>query len=134
MSALKDIIVLDLSRGKAGAVASMFLADNGARVIRVSDDSRTNIFEISKNENFYETEFAFFNRGKELLKIDVSKELKFIESLLASADVVLDDCEPSERLSGLNICNIAKNFPHLIHCSITPYGNKSHLKKNRNSI
>ena len=130
MSALKDIIVLDFSKGKSGAVSSMFLADNGARVIRVSDNSQDDILKISKDEEFYETEFSFFNRGKELLKINISEEYKFIESLLASADVVIDDCGPSNDLYGLNISEITKKFPHIIHCSITPYGNKGPLKDN----
>ena len=69
MSALKGIIVLDLSRGKSGAVSSMFLADNGARVIRVLDNSNEDVLKISEDEKFYQTEFSFFNRGKELLKI-----------------------------------------------------------------
>ena len=46
MSALKGIIVLDLSRGKSGAVSSMFLADNGARVIRVLDNSNEDVLKI----------------------------------------------------------------------------------------
>lgn len=128
MSALKGIIVLDLSRGKSGAVSSMFLADNGARVIRVLDNSNEDVLKISEDEKFYETEFSFFNRGKELLKINISEELNFIESLLSSVDVLIDDCTPSENFHGLNISEIAKKFPHIIHSSITPYGNKGPLK------
>ena len=36
--ALDDITVLDLTRGAAGALATMFLGDNGARVIRILGD------------------------------------------------------------------------------------------------
>ena len=128
MSALKGIIVLDLSRGKSGAVSSMFLADNGARVIRVLDNSNEDVLKISEDEKFYQTEFSFFNRGKELLKINISEELNFIESLLSSVDVLIDDCTPSENFHGLNISEITKKFPHIIHSSITPYGNKGSLK------
>ena len=36
MSALNGTLVFDLTETKSGAICGMFLADNGARVIRLS--------------------------------------------------------------------------------------------------
>ena len=61
-SALSGITVIDLSDGLAAALASMFMADNGARVIRVvSDDS-----EVARKPDI----FAIYDRGKEVTRLN----------------------------------------------------------------
>ena len=60
-SALDGLTVVDLSTGRA-ALASMFLADNGARVVRVAcrDEDVVRAPDI----------FAVYDRGKEVALLD----------------------------------------------------------------
>src|SRR5262249_43886362 len=140
-SALDGIMVLDLTDGPAGALATMFLCDHGARVIRVVDSSDT-----APRRGGY----LVWDRGKECIRLDLSRivppvqhspesmthtptaseePLRSYERLLRSADVLVEDFAPSSRhqaivpfdwLSTLN--------PRLIHCSITAYGKSGPLK------
>ena len=92
-SALSGITVIDLSDGLAAALASMFLADNGARVIRVVSDSA----DASRTPDI----FAIYDRGKEVILLDVEKDSRRFNEMLASADVLLDDSPPSASARGL---------------------------------
>ena len=89
-SALDGITVVDLSTGKAGALASMFLADNGARVIRIA----------FRDEDVVRTPgiFAVYDRGKEILRLDPATTSRELRELCAGADVVLDDFAPGSSL------------------------------------
>ena len=55
-SALDGLKVLDLSDGMAGALAGMFLCDNGARVIRIDAPGGENIRS--------DLGYAVWDRGK----------------------------------------------------------------------
>ena len=124
-STLNGITVLDLSTGPAGSLATMFLSDQGARVIRLVD-----IDDTAPRRGGY----LVWDRGKSCIRLDFSQlgpqsgaapespGAAFIK-LIRGADVLVDDFAPdSERqrlvdadwLRGLN--------PRLIHCSITAYG------------
>ena len=120
-SALDDIMVVDLSTGKAGALASMFLADNGARVVRVafSDD------DVARAPGI----FAVYDRGKEVVRLDPAANSEELRGLCAGADVVLDDFAPGSSLSSrLGIDGLRSDNESLIHCSITAYGSDGPLR------
>ena len=68
MSALKDLLVIDASAGKPGAVAAMLLADNGARGVRL-DNSR----KFSDPDPVY----AIYDRGKEFVDISIEDTERF---------------------------------------------------------
>ena len=70
-SALDGITVVDLTRGMAGALAAMFLCDNGARVIRVED--------ASEPEHPRPVGYHIWNRGKESLTLDLARALSRAE-------------------------------------------------------
>ena len=63
-SALDGICVFDLTTGMAGALASMFLFDNGARVVRV----------VGNDESVLRREpgFALWDSGKEAVILDMT--------------------------------------------------------------
>ena len=67
-SALDGVTVVDITRGMAGALAAMFLCDNGARVIRVEDASDP---EHPRPEGY-----RIWNRGKESLALDLSEAVQ----------------------------------------------------------
>lgn len=131
-SALDGITVVDLTRGMAGALAAMFLCDNGARVIRVED--------ASEPEHPRPVGYHIWNRGKESLTLDLARalrglnndgstELVVFDKLVRKADVIVETFSPSsayqrlvdyERLRSINA--------GLIHCSITGYGKRGPLR------
>ena len=118
LSALSGITVIDLSDGLAAALASMFMADNGARVIRVvSDDS-----EVARKPDI----FAIYDRGKEVARLDPDGRSERIREMCRRADVLIDDRSPTREYPGLD--TLTDRDPHLVHCSITGYGSEGPLR------
>ena len=63
-STLDGITVLDLTQGPAGAYATMFLSDHGARVIRVVD---------TKDSTSRHGGYLVWDRGKECVRLDLAQ-------------------------------------------------------------
>ena len=61
-SALDGLTVVDLSTGRAAALASMFLSDNGARVVRLASRPE----DVVREPDI----FAVYDRGKEVTLLD----------------------------------------------------------------
>ena len=61
-SALDGLTVVDLSTGRAAALASMFLADNGARVVRVAWRDE----DVVREPDI----FAVYDRAKEVALLE----------------------------------------------------------------
>lgn len=120
-SALSGITVIDLSGGLAAALASMFMADNGARVIRVVfDDS-----EVVRKPDI----FAIYDRGKEVVRLDPDSSSERLHEMCRRADVLIEDLPPSVSLrEDLGLDTLADRNPLLVHCSITGYGSDGPLK------
>ena len=140
-SALDGITVLDLTDGMAGALASMFLCDNGARVIRVDGPGT----EDQRSDPGY----AVWDRGKESIFLDLSRalgdvqtnrrgmgetsvsrrELSHFHKLVMSSDVLLECFAPSSAFQTLvSYSELSSRNPRLVHCSITAYGREGPLK------
>ena len=140
-SALDGITVLDLTDGMAGALAGMFLCDNGARVIRV-EGSET---EDQRSDPGY----AVWDRGKESIFLDLSgalgdvqtdgrgigetsvnwRNLSHFHRLVMSNDVLLESFAPSSAFQTLvSYSGLSSRNPRLVHCSITAYGREGPLK------
>ena len=114
-SALSGTTVIDLSDGLAAALASMFLADNGARVIRVVSDSA----DVLRSPDI----FAIYDRGKEVVRLDLEKDSRRFQEMCAAADILLEDLPPSSSSRGLlGLDSIINLNPRIVHCSITGYG------------
>ena len=120
LSSLSGLTVIDFSTGLAAALATMFLADNGARVIRVvSTDG-----EVVREPDV----FALYDRGSEVVRIDEDSDPGAVLDLCAGADVVIEDMPPSSpRRAPLRLDDLTTIFPKLVHCSITAYGTGGHL-------
>ena len=121
LSALSGITVIDLSDGLAAALASMFMADNGARVIRVVfDDS-----EVVRKPDI----FAIYDRGKEVVRLDPDSPSEHLREMFSKADVLIDDLPPSSPLGeSLGLDSALDRNPRLIRCCITGYGSDGPLK------
>ena len=82
--ALEDLRVLDLSWGMAGPMTTMFLADNGADVIRI---------ESPLGDPFgLQTGYRVWNRGKRSARLDLQSDegRRQFEELVRRSDVVVD--------------------------------------------
>ena len=116
-SALDGICVFDLTTGMAGALASMFLCDNGARVIRLVDNDASVLRR--------EPGFALWDRGKEAVILDMT-DVDSVEKMTLLADVVIEDIPPGYEKEVM-FRNASSVNPNLIRCTISAYGNTGPL-------
>jgi crotonobetainyl-CoA:carnitine CoA-transferase CaiB-like acyl-CoA transferase len=111
--------VLDLASTMAGAVATMLLADFGARVTMIQPPQG---HPLGNEEGF-----RVWRRGKTPLTADLStvRGRRAVRDLAARVDVLVDDLPPGEleRL-GLEPAALAVANPRLIHASITACGTR----------
>ena len=115
-----DLVVVELGNGSAAASeAGMFLADNGARVIKV-ERPEGDLFRSTLPSGW-----LVWNRGKESLVADVREATgqESIRDLIAGADVVIEgfDAGRAERW-GLSYEKVQGSNPGLIYCSIKGFG------------
>ena len=134
---LHGVRVLDFTGVVSGPFATMFLADQGADVIKIEpisgDITRRSRAPIDKNGEFSSL-FISSNRGKRSLSIDAKSAsgLKVLAKLVAKADVLVQNFRPGtmERL-GLGPDELRKRFPRLIYLSISGVGETGPYVKKR---
>jgi crotonobetainyl-CoA:carnitine CoA-transferase CaiB-like acyl-CoA transferase len=126
MSALRDLVVLDLSHALAGPFASTMLGDYGAEVIKIEPLDG----EIARawGPPFYGGESAYFvnlNRNKKSVALDLKQpdgRALFLR-LLEGADVVLENLRVGtvDKL-GIGYQQARERQPRIIYCSISGFG------------
>ncbi len=134
MGTLSDITVVALEQAVAAPFTSARLAEAGARVIKIereSGDFSRNYDQAAKGDSSY---FVWINQGKESLTLNIKDpdDLKFLKKIIGESDVFLQNLAPGamHRL-GLNAEKLRDEFPALITCDISGYGEDpavSHLK------
>jgi crotonobetainyl-CoA:carnitine CoA-transferase CaiB-like acyl-CoA transferase len=124
---LDGIVVLDLSRVLAGPVATMLLADLGARVVKV-EDSRGGDVSRGWRPPELDGEAAYFlsvNRRKESAAVDLGKPegQEFVRRWAVKADVLVENFLPGalER-RGIGVDALRALNPRLVACSISGAG------------
>jgi crotonobetainyl-CoA:carnitine CoA-transferase CaiB-like acyl-CoA transferase len=125
---LAGINVLDLTSVVSGPLATMFLADQGADVIKVEplggDITRRSRQSVSGSGEFSAL-FVSTNRGKRSLSLDLKRPeaAKIMRKLAARADVLVQNFRPGtmERL-GLGEPLLRELNPRLIYVSISGVG------------
>ena len=126
-STLDGITVLDLSLGPAAALATMFLADHGARVVRIVAPCTPGVRSGG---------FVIWDRGKECVWLDLDGATKSdmtaaagFQRLVQGADVIVEDFAPSSpRQKLVDPAWLKSTNPRLVSCSITAYGKFGPLK------
>ena len=125
---LEGIVVADFSRVLAGPLATMTLADLGARVIKVErpgtgDDTRA--WGPPYAESGMTTYFESANRGKESVTLDLADEDDRARAfeLIARSDVVIENFRPGlfARL-GFEWEALSAARPGLIWVSVSGFG------------
>ncbi|MFA7437807.1 CaiB/BaiF CoA transferase family protein [Castellaniella sp.] len=127
MPPLSDILILDFSTLVPGPLATLFLAEAGARVIKIErpptgDEMR--LYEPSVQGE--SVNFGMLNRGKSSLSINMKEAdaLDRLRPLLKEADVIIEQFRPGvmARL-GLAYEDVRALNPDIIYCSINGWGN-----------
>lgn len=134
---LAGIKVLDLTSVVSGPLATMFLADQGAEVIKIEpfggDITRRSRQAISASGEFSAL-FVSTNRGKRSLALDLKRPeaLAIMQKLIARADVLVQNFRPGtmERL-GLGEPAARAINPRLIYVSISGVGESGPYAKKR---
>ncbi|MET4576840.1 CaiB/BaiF CoA transferase family protein [Ottowia thiooxydans] len=128
MLPLAGIRVLDLSHVIAGPMASFYLAQFGAEVIKIETPAGGDVMRSSKAnpaEGDTPTGFVTFNAGKKSLAIDIRtpEGHEAVRSLAASADVFIENFRPGVVAKyGLDYESVKAIKPDIIYCSISGYG------------
>ena len=134
---LTGIRVLDLTSVVSGPLATMFLADQGAEVIKVEplggDITRRSRQAISASGEFSAL-FVSSNRGKRSLALDLKRPeaAKIMRKLIGRCDVLVQNFRPGamERL-GLGEPTLRELNPRLIYVSISGVGESGPYAKKR---
>jgi crotonobetainyl-CoA:carnitine CoA-transferase CaiB-like acyl-CoA transferase len=134
---LSGVRVLDLTGVVSGPYATMFLADQGADVLKIEpiggDITRRSRAVIDKAGEFSAL-FISSNRGKRSLSIDVKSETgrEVMARLVAESDVLVQNFRPgtTERL-GLGADELRQRHPRLIYVSISGVGDTGPYVKKR---
>jgi itaconate CoA-transferase len=125
MLPLEGITVIAVEQAVAAPFCSSRLADAGAHVIKVErpeGDFARGYDAVAKGQSSY---FVWLNRGKDSVVIDLAtKEGRAsLEALIAGADVLLQNLKPgSMDKLGFTRDRLRKDYPKLICCTITGYG------------
>ncbi|UGY19751.1 CaiB/BaiF CoA transferase family protein [Bradyrhizobium septentrionale] len=134
---LAGIRVLDLTGVVSGPFATMFLADQGADVLKVEpiggDITRRSRANVDKTGEFSAL-FISSNRGKRSLSIDMKTDAgrDVLGKLVLEADVLVQNFRPGtmERL-GLGPDEVRSKNPRLIYVSISGVGEDGPYAKKR---
>jgi crotonobetainyl-CoA:carnitine CoA-transferase CaiB-like acyl-CoA transferase len=134
---LSGVRVLDLTGVVSGPFATMFLADQGADVLKIEpidgDITRRSRAPIGKTNEFSAL-FISSNRGKRSLAVDIKHETgrEILTRLAGQADVLVQNFRPGtmERL-GLGPDELRARHPRLIYVSISGVGDSGPYVKKR---
>ncbi|MBF0373367.1 MAG: CoA transferase [Alphaproteobacteria bacterium] len=129
MGALDGLRVLDLSRILAGPSCTQILGDLGADVIKIErpgagDDTRKwgPPYLADSGESAY---YLSANRNKRSVTVDIARPegQALLRRLLAGCDVLIENFKVGDLARhGLGYEQLAPDFPRLVYCSITGFG------------
>lgn len=125
---LKDITVLDLSRLLPAPLATQFLAQWGATVIKIEDPNQPDSMRFSLPYNPKTQQSAYYtavNNGKKSLTLNLrtaeGKAIFF--ELVQKADIVFESYRAGVMQKiGIDYETVTKINPKIIYVSVTGYG------------
>ena len=122
---LEGLTVVAIEQAVAAPFTTSRLADAGAKVIKIErpeGDFARGYDDVAKGQSSY---FVWLNRGKESVTLDLaSPEGKAeLTRLLDGADVLVQNLKRGALAKlGFSFDRLARDWPRLITCSITGYG------------
>lgn len=126
---LQGLLVLDFCQFLSGPLATLRMADMGARVVKIerpgTGDLGRTLYLSDTDVHGENTLFHAINRNKESFAADLKnpKDLEMLRKLIAQADVMVQNFRPGviERLN-LDYDSLSKINPRLVYGSVTGYG------------
>jgi crotonobetainyl-CoA:carnitine CoA-transferase CaiB-like acyl-CoA transferase len=127
---LEGLKVVELARILAGPWAGQTLSDLGAEVIKVEapqgdDTRRWGPPFVTRDDDVSAAYFHSCNRGKASVTVDfrTPEGQAQIKALLADADILIENFKVGGLAKyGLDYASLREEFPRLIYCSITGFG------------
>jgi len=127
---LTGILVLDFSQFLSGSLATLRLADLGARVIKIerpgTGDLGRSLYLSDTDVHGENTLFHAINRSKESYAADLKSpsDLQKLRHLITRADVMVQNFRPGvmDRL-GLGYESVSKMSSRLVYGVVSGYGN-----------
>ena len=122
---LEGLLVVSVEQAVAAPQCTCRLADAGARVIKVErpeGDFARRYDALVHGESAY---FVWLNRGKQSVVLDLGQaaDKAVLEAMLAKADVFVQNLKPGAITKlGFAVTRLRKDYPRLICCSISGYG------------
>lgn len=130
MLPLEGLEVVAIEQAVAAPFASSRLADAGAHVVKIErpeGDFARGYDDVVQGQSSY---FVWLNRGKESVVLDLSTDAgrAELETRLSGADVLIQNLKPGalSRL-GFDPERLLREYPRLVVCSITGYGDAGPL-------
>jgi crotonobetainyl-CoA:carnitine CoA-transferase CaiB-like acyl-CoA transferase len=127
---LAGLKVIELARILAGPWAGQTLADLGCEVIKVESPAGDDTRQwgppfIERGEDKSASYFHSANRGKASVVADLTTDAgqAKMKELLADADILIENFKTGGLAKyGMDYASLSKQFPKLIYCSITGFG------------
>ena len=135
MKLLEDVLVVDFTQFLSGPVATLRLADFGARVIKIekpiTGDLCRELYVSNVEINGESSLFRAINRNKESFCANLKdeKDFEIIKKLITKADVLVHNFRPGVmQRFGLSFEEVQQINPEIIYAEISGYGNKGPWK------
>ncbi len=124
--ALDDVIVLDLTSQFWSSLSCAFLADFGARVIRLDllPDAKS---ELGEPDGTWNCEADLIHRNKQAVAVDLSKDegKTLLSELIAKADVLVTDWQMADlEAAGLDYASVSKLREDIVYGRASGFGPK----------
>lgn len=131
---LDGIRIIDLSQLLPGPLATMYLGDWGAEVIKIENPrlgDGTRYMGSDINGQKESPLFGMLNRNKKSLTLNLKREegKSILMHLLRTADVLIEGFRPQTmKKMGLSYEDLKEKFPRLIYISLSGYGATGKMK------
>jgi crotonobetainyl-CoA:carnitine CoA-transferase CaiB-like acyl-CoA transferase len=126
MQPFAGLKVLDFTSLLPGPMATLYLADWGAEVVRVESPDREDMSRtmppFAKGTS---TTHAFLNRSKQSICVDLKdpRQLELLKAEISDYDILIEQFRPGVmQRFGLDYMTLQSLHPRLIYCSLTGYG------------
>jgi crotonobetainyl-CoA:carnitine CoA-transferase CaiB-like acyl-CoA transferase len=125
-TALAGLRIVDFSHFIAGPLATMFLGDMGAEVIKIEKTGRGDDFRgFGVQKDGMGPPFVWTNRNKKSIAIDLTtaEGQDIARALIATADVVVENFSADVMSKfGLDYESLKAANPRLVYCAVSAYG------------
>jgi itaconate CoA-transferase len=131
---LSGLLVVSLEQAVAAPMCTCRLADAGARVIKIErpEGAFARFYDgFAHGECSY---FVWLNRGKESVVLDLTKneDKALLEAMLKRADIFVQNLKPGTAAKlGFAIPRLRRDYPRLICCSISGFGEDGPFAKRK---